>query len=805
MVRVLLWIAVLKATVGFSQFEIRGSITHHDTGLPVVGAYVILIDRQSGTSSDAGGRYRFGNVPPGVHTLEVKYVGHKTLIRQIDLSADTTLNFILEDAVMSLDEVIVSGSAQQVLVRESPIPVQTLNASQWMMTGSTNLVDAVSRLPGMSQIQTGPALAKPVIRGLAFNRVITMHDGIRQEDNQWGEEHSLQIDEYSIDRYEIIRGAGSLMYGSDGLGGVVSILSPRSPEAGTVRGNILSTYQTNSGLFGFSGFVNGNTNGKLFMLRASQKNSTNYRNAYDGRVYGSNFRENLNVNGMLGVQKKWGYSKIYFLKWRQEINIIDGTRDINGSFTRPEIINGQEVLRTVTEEELTQRSINPANSQDLSNYKISSNNMFNIGSGALAANIGYSENHRREFANLERPGEPDLYFFLQTVFYDVRYHFPERNNWEVTLGTNGMRQAMTNRGNEVLYPNYHLFDNGVFLFAKKKINRLAVSGGVRHDVRSLHIDKLYLDANGRFQSRPENSVAVLFPGFDKQFLNVTGSMGAVYNVHDHLYLKANIARGFRAPSVPEISSNGEHAGTFRYEIGNINQQSETSLQTDIGITYERPQFFADLTLFNNRIDQYTYSEKVNTASGQDSLINGVPVFRYTQGDANLKGLEASATFNPATARWLELSSQYSLVLTENRSAKTAEERYLPFMPAGRTITRLKLSKEKIGRGMRNGSFFVEWEHHADQERYLAAFNTETRTPGYSLINTGVAFDLVNEKQETLFSLYFTANNVFDIAFQSHQSRLKYLDVNPATGRAGVFNMGRNVSIRLAVPLELRAR
>ncbi|MFN7748274.1 MAG: TonB-dependent receptor [Cyclobacteriaceae bacterium] len=803
--RWLIWVGVLRATVGFSQMEIRGVITHRDTGLPISGANIVLVDQQNGTSSDSEGRYRFGNLPRGVHTLEYKYVGHKTEIIQVNLTADTTLNVTLEDAVMSLDEVIVSGSAQRVMVRESPIPVQTLNAAQWMMTGSTNLVDAVSRLPGMSQIQTGPALAKPVIRGLAFNRVITMHDGIRQEDNQWGEEHSLQIDEYSIDRYEIIRGAGSLMYGSDGLGGVVSILSPRSPEVGVVRGNVLSTYQTNSGLYGFSGFVNGNANGKLFMLRASQKNSGNYRNAYDGRVYGSNFRENLNLNGMLGIQKKWGYSKLSFLKWQQQINIIDGTRDSNGAFTRTQLTNGQEEMVTVSNDELAQRSINPANSQDLSNYKIASNNLLNIGAGALAFNVGYSENHRREFANLEQPGQPDLYFFLQTLFYDLRYHFPERNHWEITIGTNGMRQQLTNRGNEVLYPNYHLFDNGVFLFAKKKIDRLSLSGGLRHDVRSLHIDKLYLDADGRFQSQPANAVTIVFPGFNQTYLNFTGSFGAVYNLRDHLYLKANIARGFRAPSVPEISSNGEHAGTFRYEIGNINQQSETSLQTDVGITYERPQFFADVTLFNNRIDQYTYSEKVNTARGADSLINGVPVFRYTQGNANLQGLEASLTINPAAARWLELSSQYSVVLAENLSARTPDERYLPFMPAARTITRLKLSKANWGSRIQNASWFVEWEHHADQERFLAAFNTETRTPGYSLINSGLALDVLNTSRKTLFSLYVTANNVFDIAFQSHQSRLKYLDVNPATGRPGVFNMGRNISIRLVVPLEWRIK
>jgi iron complex outermembrane receptor protein len=157
--------------------------------------------------------------------LQISHIGYKTFTQKISIKSDTTLHIKLTPSAVSLEEVIVSGSASKTVVKESPIPIAALSKTQWLQSGSTNLVDAISKLPGMSQITTGATLSKPIIRGLGFNRVITMHDGVRQEDNQWGEEHSLHIDEYSIDRYEIIRGAGSLMYGSDGIGGVMSVIS----------------------------------------------------------------------------------------------------------------------------------------------------------------------------------------------------------------------------------------------------------------------------------------------------------------------------------------------------------------------------------------------------------------------------------------------------------------------------------------------------------------------------------------------------------------------------------------------------
>lgn len=794
---------LLISKLSMAQYTLSGKITHRENGDAVIGASVYLPELRLGASADVQGNYRIKSLPKGSFTVQVTFVSHQTVVEKIQIDGNTTKDFQMDNSTISLEEVIVSGASAKTIVKESPIPISTMSRIQWLQSSSTNLVDAIAKMPGMSQISTGVGLSKPVIRGLGFNRVITMHDGIRQEDNQWGEEHSIHIDEYSIDRYEIIRGAGSLMYGSDGLGGVMSVLSPQPVEEGKIIGNIIYNYQTNNNMHATSVMNAGNINGWNWNVRASHKNANNYRNATDGRVYGSNFKEDLNLNGMVGMTKKWGYSRIYFAKWGQKINIIDGTRDNLGRFTKPILIDATtEDLVVVPDSELSTRNINAANSQDLANYKISSNNLFFVGKGSISVNLGYSQNHRQEFGNVFDTSRPDLYFFLQTNYYDARYNLPEKNGWETTIGTNGMYQKMNNRGAEVLYPNFNLLDNGAFIFSKKSYKKLKMSGGIRYDIRRLNINKLYIDSEGRFQVNPEGAVEERFKGFEKTFANATGSFGAVYEFSSQFSVKANVARGFRAPAVPEISSNGEHAGTFRYEIGNINQKSEVSLQYDIGMTFENKSLHFDISLFNNQIDNYSYSERVQTLSGRDSIIGGVPAFRYTQGNARLQGIEATFTFNPEKLRWFNFTQTYSMVMGKNLSAQTADAQYLPFMPPPRWVSRLRLTRDKIGTNLRNTYFTFEVEHHQKQDRFLLAYNTETATPSYTLINAGVGADITNKVGKTMFSVYLSAQNLADLVYQNHQNRLKYLDTNQATGGRGVANMGRNLSLKLVVPLEI---
>jgi iron complex outermembrane recepter protein len=804
----ILWLALFFGATHWAlaqtQFTFSGRVLHQEDQEPLIGATVYLPQLRLGASTDVNGEYRIARLPAGTYTVQVSYVSHRTLLATVAVTADVRRDFFMENSAQTLEEVIVSGSSTKTVIRESPVPIAAVTQLRLLQQASVNLVDAVARMPGLSQVSTGAGLSKPIIRGLGFNRVITMHDGIRQEDNQWGEEHSIQIDEYSIDRYEIIRGAGSLMYGSDGLGGVLSVLSPRPVEEGKIRGRVLSNYQTNHGLLGLSAQVAGTRNGLAWLLQSSTKSSQNYQNRNDGRVFASNFAEPFNVNGFIGLNKRWGYSRLYFLRSFQRFNIINGLREATGRFATATLLpSGDEAERPVTDAELRGRTFIPYNSQRLVNSKLAWSNLVTLSQRAsLTANLGYSTNRRSEYGDVTRPWQPQLDLWLSTLYYDVRYNLSQGETWELNLGSNGMYQRLDNQGFQVLYPNYNLLDNGLFAFGKYNLGKLKVSGGARYDRRQLDIGQLYAAADGSFQVTPQGPGSERFAGFGRTYQNLSASLGGVYEVSKKLAVRANVSRGFRAPTVPELSSNGVHAGTFRYEIGNLAAVPEVAYQADLGFTFESASWYVDVSLFQNSIQHYTFSERVLARSGLDSLFEGeIPVFRYTQGDARLRGAEATVTFNPAKARWFSFSQSYSSVFGTNRSATVEGAGYLPFMPPPRWISQVKLIKDRWGSHLANLFATVELEIHQAQNRYLRAYNTETATPAYQLVNMSLGGDVLDKQKRPIFSLYLGVNNLLDLAYQAHQSRLKYLDPNLASGRVGVFNMGRNLSVKIVVPFE----
>ncbi|UFH56054.1 TonB-dependent receptor [Spirosoma sp. KNUC1025] len=800
----LLLLFILLPTLAAAQATFVGTVIDKTNQQPLIGVTVYFPNLKKGGLTDTLGRFRIADIPAGSHKADVRFLSYKTLSRTIRFATgETTTDFALEPEAAQLQEVIVTGLTTGSTVKDSPVPIMTYNKIQWLQNSSTNLVDAVGKLPGMSQITTGVGLSKPVIRGLGFNRVITVHDGVRQEDNQWGEEHALQIDEYSIDRYEIIKGSGSLLYGSDGLGGVMSLISARPPEMGVFRGQILTNYQSNNGMIGVSGMVEGTTQKGLFgRVRMSTKSAGNYRNKYDGLVYGSAYRE-FDVNGTIGINRKWGYSQLYVSNWHQDINIVTGERDPTGRFMElVRLSSTSEALAPVSDATLHSRTIDLANYQNLNNFKTSLNTFAKVGGGNISAIISYTQNRRQEFASTLTPGQPALYFYLQNVFYDLKYYFGGRNGWDFTVGGNGLWQYNQNKGLQVLYPGYRSWDNGLFLFAQKKTDRLTLNGGVRMDIRQMHINKLYADAQGVFSEVPITGGQVRFAGLDKTYSNPTASLGATYALSSRWTVKVNLGQGFRAPSTPELSANGEHAGTFRYEIGSPNLNSETSFQSDLGIAYESPDVSATASLFQNRINNYTYSEKVLDRFGRDSIVDPsrpILTYRYTQGNAVLFGGEAQVTINPRSARWFHLTTSYSLVRSRNLSSNADSTRYLPFLPPPRVIGQLKITKAELGNHWRNLYALLEVEHNWRQNEALLAYGTETETPAYTLINLGAGSDVVNGNGRALFQIYLTVQNVFDVAYQSHQNRLKYFGINEVTGRRGVYNMGRNVSVKVVVP------
>ncbi len=779
-------LTVLAQPGSKARHSLSGQVLDAATRMGIPGASVYVHDLKRGTTCDQQGHFHFSNLGKGNHLVEVSHIGFGTVTDTVEVNGDVFRNFTLVTSILENHEVIITGVSGATQIRRSPAPVTIVRKTELVRAVSSNLIDALSRKPGVSQLSSGPAISKPFIRGLGYNRILVINDGVRQEGQQWGDEHGIEIDEYSVGKVEIMKGPASLMYGSDALGGVINIITNVPVAESTIKGNLIANYQTINRLRGTGANIGGNTNGFNWNLFGSYKAAADYSNRYDGRVFNSKFFEK-NAGGYVGYNGSWGYTHLIFSSFHQQPGLIEGDRDSTGAFIKA-VPGGQKIQATTDDF----NSIHPLIPyQDIHHSKLALDNNFTTRNGSISVNVGFQENKRKEFGNADNPDVFDLYFDLQTITYQAAYHYNMKNGWRTAAGISGMHQENFNKGPQVLIPEYRLTDAGAFVFVQKSSDQLSVSGGIRYDQRRLN-NREYIENN-----------QVKFEPFTGNFSNISASAGLSYSFSSDLLVKFNVSRGFRAPSVPELASNGAHEGTNRYEYGNSSLQSETSLQFDGGIEANSEHISITATLFHNTIDNFIFYNKLKNTTGGDSLVaqdnQFIPAFAFNQQKAVLMGGEISIDIHPHPFDWLHFENSFSLVRGKFRNAVEGTNN-LPQIPAPRLLSELRavvIEKRKV---FQNLTVNFEIEKTFDQNLAFSAFDTETPTEGYLLLNAGIQTDIV-KKDKTLFSLYFSAMNLSDVAYQNHLSRLKYQGENLSTGRLGVFNSGRNFSFKLQIPFS----
>lgn len=665
---------------------------------------------------------------------------------------------------IELKEVVVTGPTGAVKMEDLSMPAAVIDRNALRMAAASNIVDAVSKLPGVSQITTGCGISKPVIRGLGYNRVVVVADGVRQEGQQWGDEHGLEIDANSVSSVEVLKGPASLLYGSDALAGVVKLNTDPVVPYGKMRLNVSTEYQTNNGLFNYSLNYGGNKRGLSWNVRYGDKMAHAYKAPRDGYVPNTQFRERA-LSGMLGVNKAWGHTRLIGSYFHLTPSIAEGERDAETGVLIQPYSNAKTYHHGVP-------------FQQVYHYKAVLDNAFHLGGGKLNAVFAYQQNRRQEY---EEPDEYGLYLKLHTVNYNVHYVTPMLGDWRITTGVNGMWQRSLNQGDEFLIPDYRLFDFGVFATTTANVGNFALNGGIRFDNRSLNSHSLIDDGEVRFEA------------FKRKFNGFTASIGAVWHATSGLDLRVNAARGFRAPNISELASNGVHEGSLRYEVGNSELKPEFSMQFDFGVDYSNAWLGAQLSLFSNRINNYIFIHRTEQVIDPEYM-----TYRYDSGDAQLLGGEVAIDIHPW--HFLHLGTSFAMV-NAVQLHQPADSKYLPFTPAPRWQTDVKWEIMHDARGMFNNAFVsVGVDYNFKQNHYYCADNTETATPAYCLLNATIGTDIMYRGRRVA-CLSIAGTNLTNKAYQNHLSRLKYTEVNPVTGLQGVNNMGRNIVFKLAFPLE----
>lgn len=765
MKKIHLFLVVLFTCFSASAFAInlgdfKGKVTDASTKEPLSGATVYISDLKATTTTNANGEFSFSNVPTrGKFLVEVRYLGYKTASQQVDLSAGASIVFALEPSVIESAEVVITGTPYSANNKTNSLAVVSVSREKLAQAAGTNIIDAIAKVPGVSQVTTGGAISKPSIRGLGYNRVLTIVDGAREEAQQWGDEHGVEVDQFSAARIEVLKGPASLLYGSDALGGVINIIDDLVPASGEFNGNFTTNYNTNNGLTASSLMMQGNTNGVVYRGRVSYKNA--YGFSYKDKTVSNSGFDETNLSGMIGLNKTWGYAHLNLSRFNTNIGLVEDGPDDNGNYL-------DEDGNVISNSEAQKRKLNLP-FQNINHYRAALNSNILLGGGQLKTTLAFQRNVRKEFE--ESATVPGLFLNLNSYTYDVKYSFANNGVWEPTIGVQGMHQTNGNKGDEFLIPDYTSDNIGAFAYLKRNFAKGAINAGIRYDHKNVDGKDLF-DEDG-------NQV---FTAFNNKFSNVSGSIGFAFEIAKNLNLKGNAGSGFRAPNIAELGANGRHEGTFRYEVGNSQLKQETSLQFDLGLEYNAEKVTLGLNAYSNRIYNYIYPGNFNNETinfqEEDGSTTVLPLYRYVQTDASLIGGEASVDFHLIKA--LHFENTFAYVKGTNK----ATDAPLPFIPAASLNNELRFEPQI--KGVSDSFIKIGLTNVFKQSRFDSF---ETETDGYTLIDAGIGTSIKVKKGK--INLWVTGQNLGNKLYYNHLSRYK---------PAGIYNPGRNVSFGISVPL-----
>lgn len=816
--RWLIMICILVPGISAGQpRSITGAIRDKQSGEYLAYSHILSIKDSTGVLSGTDGKFKMTLHHEGSR-LVISHIGYTSDTIPVE-NQQTDYAIYLEASSKTLDEVVITGMSKATTIKENPVSIVLVSPRLIETTLETNVIDVLVRnVPGLNAVKTGPNISKPFIRGLGYNRVLILYDGVRQEGQQWGDEHGIEVDAYNIGKAEVIKGPASLMFGSDALAGVVSLFPYRSTEKdGILKGRILSEYQSNNGLIGNGVRLTQATDHWNWMISGSYRIARNYTNRIDGRVYNTGFDEK-NFSASLGHTDQHGHSTLNFTVYDNLQGIPDGSRDsLTRRFTKQVYEGASDTVKSrpvISSSELNSYQLSPLH-QHIQHYRLYTNNHYQMGKGDVDASLGFQQNIRREYNHPTDPGQAGMYVRLNTVNYGIRYNAPEIANLEISAGINGMYQNdKSKNATDFPIPDYSLLDIGTYGFIKWRKNRWIISGGLRYDSRRLRSHDFYIrkDPSTGFNQHvyfPDTVRATLqFPSLEQNFGGASWSVGATYEINEKLNLKINVARGYRAPNISEIASNGLDPGAHIVYIGNRNFEPEFSFQQDIGLSGNFRSLSATVNIFHNIIQHYIYlSQLVDEHGNSIELVHGNKTFQYLQGSAQLYGMEASFEFHPKRVRGFTWSSNFSMVIGNNTQDEFRNKgiagQYLPFIPPTKILTTVQQEFKLKSRILSSIQAKIDIDFNGAQNRYLALYHTETPTPAYALINAGIGWSIHYTRNHAM-QLQLQLNNIFDTAYQSNMSRLKYFEyyAKSPDNRSGMYGMGRNFCIRLEFPFGM---
>ena len=766
---------------------LSGQILGQDTQQPLVGATIFVRELKRGAVTDTNGVFQLTNVCPGKYTLDYQFVSYKTTTLPVTVTPDSVQTLspvqLLSDS-KTLQEVVVTehrSEAQQLLQTQASLSGIALDQTRGLSLG-----ESLKSLTGLYSIQTGPTLSKPVIHGLYSNRIIILNNGIRQEDQQWGTEHAPQIDQFLASRITVIKGAASIRYGSDAIGGVILIEPKAMPTKPGVAGEVNGVGATNGGLGVASGMIEGAFSKKLaglsWRVQGTLKRS-GYIRTPNYYLENTSYHED-NLSGDVHYERKRVGVEVFYSLFATKVGLFTGAQvgslaDFDAAISRPEPL------------------AKPGFSYELGRpYQAVQHDMLKVRTyyrapqgGTITATFARQQNTRREYDFVSFSGllNPELFLKLTTQTADLVWE--HRNvktsggrQWSGSAGVSGITQGNV-RQYLFLIPNFRNYGGGAFAIERYAAGKLTLEAGLRYDYRWLR---------AYFLDEPTNVV------YNKthNWQNANGSLGAAYQLRPNLTLTANFSTAWRAPNVADLYSNGLHQSAVAYEIGNPNLKPEQAYNGNAVLAYAGKRLSGEIGIYNNLINNYIYLKP-------DSLPiirqrGTFPAYSYTQVRATFRGMDA--TLNYKFNDHLTLTSQNSLLYAYNRT----ENNYLVFVPPNRSNNKLQYDLKPWGK-LDHVYVSVSGLYVAKQNRVPAVTARQENgqiiftgdfappPPAYFLLGAEAGFTVPVSGHP--MSVVLSGTNLANVAYRDYLNRFRYFADEP----------GRSIILKIKLPFGLSNR
>ena len=692
------------------------------------------------------------------------------------------------DSIKSLllPDVVVTESYQQRQAKKSALAVDVVDQDFLRKHFTGNFMQAMENIPGGQTMDIGSGFSKPMIRGMGFNRIAVLENGIKQEGQQWGADHGLELDAFNIGTVNVLKGPSSLLYGSDAMGGVIDITSPPVPSVDMLFGDVTLLGKSVNGTLGGSFMLGIKKSFWYAQVRYSEQHFGDYRIPTDTIVY---LTQKMPVYGRklkntAGIERNIGFFAQY-QRQRYKANY-----SVSNVYQKTGFFPGAHGIPDVSrvEDDGDSRNMELPSSK-VNHLKVTTLQQYAWEKLVLSGDFGFQNNHREEWSVFhthygsqpvpEKDPDKELAFNLNTLSASVKVRFIGSSSWEHALGWDGQHQRNDISGYSFLLPEYYRSTTGLlWLTTYKPNNVISVSGGMRYDYGYIHISSHedayladYLRKQGYDEEQVEhykwNSHAV-----KKKFGDYSFSLGLVWTPSERHMVKANVGRSFRLPGANELAANGVHHGTFRHEQGDTNLKSEQGWQMDASYNLRYNGFSISVSPFVSWFSNYIFLRP----TGEWSVLpHAGQIYRYTGAEALFAGTEATIDIHFLRSFNYRISGEY--VYTYNCD----EHIPLSFSPPFSMRNTLTWQRKQV-------MLYAEWQSIARQNR---VDRNEDRTPGANLFHLGGSLNIPIRGNQAI-EITLTARNIFNTRYYNHLSFYRKVEIPEP---------GRNFQLLIKIPFK----